>query len=311
MSSMASLFNLNSLMTDPDTKDDSMAIDVSNISIATLMNNFTPKTQDQINISTVRHLILDTIRFNIVKFKSEYPDIILAFDDNKYWRRNVASYYKKKRKIDHENSDWDWERLNGFIHPVFDELRTVMPYHCLRVDYAEADDIIGVLGKHVVADDRRFKIVSSDTDFCELQKYSGVSQWSPTQKKPVTPKYGSPRNDLRMKIIKGDAKDSIACIKIRSDYIVTKVEGERAPNIYAKELEKWLEMDDPTLDMQPEWAARYKENEVLRDFDFIPQDIANNIIDAYNKPKQGNKAKMEKYFMENKLVRMFEKMSDF
>lgn len=312
MASMTSLFsNLNSLMQDEDSKDDVMSIDVSNISIATLMNNFTPKTQDQINISIIRHIVLDTIRFNVLKFKGEYPDIVLAFDDNKYWRRNCAWYYKKKRKIEHETSDWDWERLNSFLHPVYDELRENMPYHGIRVDYAEADDVIGVVTKTAVRDGKRALIVSSDSDFTQLQKYSGVSQWSPTQKKWITPQYGSPRNDLRMKIIKGDKKDSIACIKMRNDYIVTKVDGERAPQIRSAELENWLELDDPTTAMEPDWALRYKENEMMRDFDFIPADIENNIVAAYNEPKRGNKSKMEKYFMENKLSRMFEKMSDF
>ncbi|UQJ95316.1 ribonuclease [Klebsiella phage CPRSA] len=59
--------------------------------------------------------------------------------------------------------------------------------------------------------------------------------------------------------------------------------------------------------MTPEWAARYKENEELRDFEFIPKDIENSIIEAYNTPKSGSKAKMERYFMDNKLSRMFEK----
>ena len=311
MASMASLFNLNSLMKDENDKDDVMCIDVSNISVATLMNNFTPKTQDQINLSIIRHLVLDTIRYNVVKFKSDYPDVVLAFDDNKYWRRSKAAYYKKKRKADHDNSDWDWDRLNGFLHPVYEEIRSVLPYRCLRVDYAEADDIIGVVTKTAVKDDKRVLIVSADSDFTQLQKFSGVIQWSPTLKKWVKPKYGSPRNDMRMKIIKGDPKDSIACIKMRNDYIISKVDGERAPQIRSVELEKWLEMDDPTLDMNPEWAARYKENEIMRDFEFIPVDIANNIVAAYNAPKAGSMGKMEKYFIDNKLVRMFEKMSNF
>lgn len=36
---------------------------------------------------------------------------------------------------------------------------------------------------------------------------------------------------------------------MRNDYIVTKVEGERAPQIRANELELWLDADDPTVHM--------------------------------------------------------------
>lgn len=311
MSSFASMFNLNKLMQDEGEPDDTMVIDISNISIATLMNNFKPKEQASITIEMIRHLVLDTLRFNVVKFKGEYPEIVIAFDDRNYWRRQKAWYYKKRRQIEHEESEWDWDRLNNFLNPVFEEIRQNMPYLGLKVEFAEADDIIAVVTKKAVGEGRRVLVVSADSDFTQLQKYNGVRQWSPPQKKWVTPKYGSPRNDLRYKNIKGDKKDSIACIKIRNDYIVTKVEGERAPVVKSSELEAWLEADDPTTLMTPEWAARYKENEELRDFEFIPKDIENSIIEAYNTPKSGSKAKMERYFMDNKLSRMFEKLSDF
>ena len=311
MSSFASMFNLNKLMQDEGEPDDTMVIDISNISIATLMNNFKPKEQASITIEMIRHLVLDTLRFNVVKFKGEYPEIVIAFDDRNYWRRQKAWYYKKRRQIEHEESEWDWDRLNNFLNPVFEEIRQNMPYLGLKVEFAEADDIIAVITKKAVGEGRRVLVVSADSDFTQLQKYNGVRQWSPPQKKWVTPKYGSPRNDLRYKNIKGDKKDSIACIKIRNDYIVTKVEGERAPAVKSSELEAWLEADDPTTLMTPEWAARYKENEELRDFEFIPKDIENSIIEAYNTPKSGSKAKMERYFMDNKLSRMFEKLSDF
>ena len=311
MSSFASMFNLNKLMQYEGEPDDTMIIDISNISIATLMNNFKPKEQASITIEMIRHLVLDTLRFNVVKFKGEYPEIVIAFDDRNYWRRQKAWYYKKRRQIEHEESEWDWDRLNNFLNPVFEEIRQNMPYLGLKVEFAEADDIIAVVTKKAVGEGRRVLVVSADSDFTQLQKYNGVRQWSPPQKKWVTPKYGSPRNDLRYKNIKGDKKDSIACIKIRNDYIVTKVEGERAPAVKSSELEAWLEADDPTTLMTPEWAARYKENEELRDFEFIPKDIENSIIEAYNTPKSGSKAKMERYFMDNKLSRMFEKLSDF
>lgn len=311
MSSFASMFNLNKLMQDEGEPDDTMVIDISNISIATLMNNFKPKEQASITIEMIRHLVLDTLRFNVVKFKGEYPEIVIAFDDRNYWRRQKAWYYKKRRQIEHEESEWDWDRLNNFLNLVFEEIRQNMPYLGLKVEFAEADDIIAVVTKKAVGEGRRVLVVSADSDFTQLQKYNGVRQWSPPQKKWITPKYGSPRNDLRYKNIKGDKKDSIACIKIRNDYIVTKVEGERAPAVKSSELEAWMEADDPTTLMTPEWAARYKENEELRDFEFIPKDIENSIIEAYNTPKSGSKAKMERYFMDNKLSRMFEKLSDF
>ncbi|QPI18004.1 ribonuclease [Pectobacterium phage POP12] len=313
--SMASMFNLNALMQDDKKEDEDVCVmDISNLAFATLFANYSVKEQNEINQNTIRHIILDTVRANVMKFKNNYPDIVLALDDNKYWRRNVAPYYKQKRRMEKAASDWDWDRLNSFIFPVYEELRQNLPYKVIRADFAEGDDIMGVITKNAVAEGKLVMVVSSDSDEVQLQKYSGVKQWSPTQKKLVTPKYGSPINDLRMKIIKGDAKDSIACIKMRSDYIISKVDGERAPQIRSTELEEWLDAVDPVSlieKVNPEWAKRYKENEILRDFDFIPVDIQENIMIQYKQPNIGNKSKMSAYFIKNGLVRLYEKINDF
>lgn len=309
---MTSLFkNLNVLMDDDDDDNDLMVVDISNIAVATLMANYKPKEQNQINMNIVRHLICDTIRYNVTKFRDEYPDIVLALDSEKQWRRTVAAYYKKKRQLDRVESDWDWDRLSGFLNPAYQEVKEFLPYKTIQVNFAEGDDVIAVLTKHAVAQGRRVLVVSADSDGVHLQKYAGVRQWSPTQKKWVLPKYGSPRNDLRMKIIKGDKKDSIASIKSRSDYVATRVEGERAPSIMAGELERWFEMEDPTVDMTPEMAARYKENEILRDSDFIPKDVADSILEAYNAPQIGSKSKMHSYFIQHQMMRMIDKINDF
>lgn len=307
---MQSLFGLKTEQKEK-VVNDTLVMDVSTLTIATIMNNFKPKEQYTIDIVYIRHIVLDTIRFNVVKFKMNYPDIVLALDSGVSWRRNVAPYYKKKRESDKIESEWDWEHLNSLIGSVYSELIEYLPYKVISVRYAEGDDIIAVVTKYVVSNGKSVMIVAADSDMVQLQKYSGVMQWSPTQKKFVVPKYGCYRNDLRIKIIKGDKKDSIAPIKMRSDYIVTKVDGERSPSIKEKELLALLEADDPTTLLSDEHAKRYKENEILRDFDFIPSDIANRILEEYNAPNKGNRSKMQDYFRTHQLYKMLEKITDF
>jgi len=47
----------------------------------------------------LRHMILNTIRSNLVKFRSEYgDDLVIACDDKNYWRKSFFPYYKANRK---------------------------------------------------------------------------------------------------------------------------------------------------------------------------------------------------------------------
>ena len=61
--------NLNDFMGET-TKDDVNIIDASQLIIATIMANFTP---EDVNERMLRHLILDTVRNNVKKFKNEFP----------------------------------------------------------------------------------------------------------------------------------------------------------------------------------------------------------------------------------------------
>lgn len=71
--------------------------------------------------------------------------------------------------MEQEASDWDWDRLNGFLHPTYDEIRANLPYKGIRVDFAEADDVIGVVTRKAVSEGKRVLIVSADGDFAALQ----------------------------------------------------------------------------------------------------------------------------------------------
>ena len=87
---------------------------------------------------------------------------------------------------------------------MIEDLRNYFPYKVMRVEGAEADDVIGTLNDHVSTNPNL--IISSDKDFLQLQKYQGVSQWSPLTKTWVK---GDPEESLWEKMIKGDAGDGV------------------------------------------------------------------------------------------------------
>ncbi|AAQ17982.1 RNaseH ribonuclease [Aeromonas phage Aeh1] len=288
--------------------------DFSQIAIATIMQTYEPT--DKIDANLVRHLILSSLKYNVLNRKQEYPNIIIAVDnsaDGGYWRRQKYYFYKKHREKDRQASDWDWESIFDSIKTVAYELRENLPYKTLILPHTEADDIIGVLCKHF---DEKFPdapvlIVSSDGDMTQTQRYKNVKQWSPGQKKWVKPKEGTWRKDLITKIIKGDGGDGIANIKSRSDYILTKLDGERQKSISSKLLAQAFEEKDPSVLFTGDEFTRYNENRELVDFEMIPDNIRQAIITEFETIKVPGRSKIYPYFVKKAIKKLLDHVNEF
>lgn len=308
--------NLNCLFGDDDqVKEGVILIDLSQIALATVMHTFDEGAK--ITTGMVRHLILSTLKFNAFKFKKEnYTKIIICVDNakNGYWRRDVAYYYKKNRAEGREHSNWDWDGYFEGLRTVVEEFKQNMPYYIIDVDKAEADDSIGVLAKKFSLEGIPVLIVSSDGDFTQLHKYSNVRQWSPMQKKFVKSKTGSPALDCMTKIIKGDKKDNVASIKVRSDFWFTRVEGERTPPTKQKFVEDCLDASiEGTIEdiLTTEEYKRFLENRTLIDFDYIRPDIIANILDCYNNYNLPGRGKIYSYFVKSGLSKLMKDINSF
>ena len=55
----------------------------------------------------------------------------------------------------------------------------------------------------------------------------------------------------------------------------------------------------------------YKRNQMLVDFDYIPNDIQEKIVKAFDETKPATKQEMLNYFIEKGLKVMIESVSDF
>lgn len=305
--------SLNFLMSDGDQiKPGVLLVDLSQIASATMMH--TVKEGEKITTSFMRHLILSTLKHNVLKFRKDgYEDVIICVDNAmpSYWRREEAYYYKKNRAKGREESSWDWEGYFLGLRTVIDEFKKYMPYTIIDVPKAEADDGIAVLTQKLSLEGRKIMIISSDGDFTQLHKYPNVSQYSPMQKKLVKSKTGSPALDLMTKVIKGDGKDNVASIKVRSDFLYTKIEGERMPPIKAKFVEECLDSDDITKLLSESEYKRFLENRLLIDFDYIREDIKNAILDLYNNYKVPGKNKIYSYFVKSGLSKLMKDIGQF
>lgn len=280
-------------------------IDLSQVMIATLMAQLGNHTNAEVDENLLRHMVLNSIRANKVKFSAEYGEFIIAADAPRSWRRDVFPYYKANRRRDREASELNWTLIFESLNKIRDELKEVFPYPVIQVEGAEADDVIATLVKNRTNDFEKTLILSGDKDFQQLQRYANVKQYSPVLKKFITCK--NPDSYLKEHTIRGDIGDGVPNFLSSDDSLVN---GTRQKPISSKKLELWLK-SEPEQFCTQEMLRGFKRNQQLVDFDYIPKNIEDNIMAEY--ARQGNKdrTKLFNYFISNKLKNLVEAINDF
>jgi len=261
----------------------------------------------------LRHMILNTIRSNLVKFRSEYGnDLVIACDDKNYWRKSFFPYYKANRKKNRESSGLDWNNIFQSLNKIRDEIRDNFPYRMIQVETAEADDIIGTLcsefGTQLGGDP--ILIISGDKDFVQLQKYSNVSQYDPVRKRWL--KNQKPMEYLYEHIIRGDSGDGVPNFLSEDDIFIS--EG-RQRRVTSKKLKEWvtqlLNGVEPKDVFDSEQLRNWHRNRALIDLEMIPDDIREQILKQYNAQENRDRSQLFNYFIANKLKNLTEKIGEF
>jgi 5'-3' exonuclease len=278
--------------------------DFNQVAISNLMEQI-GSSKTAVDESLVRHMILNTIRTYVKKFKAEFgTNIIIACDNKKYWRREIFPYYKANRKKSRDSSGHDWNTIFDCLNKIRDELREHSPYKVIEVDTAEADDIIAVLSiKHSA--NEKVMILSSDKDFAQLQKYPNVEQYSPILKKFI--KEPLPSAQLKQLVIRGDKSDGIPNILSKDD---TFVEGVRQKPITEAKIINWMNQK-PEEFCTEEMLRNYNRNEILIDLTRIPENLKQNIIDTYESSKGRTRQEFMNYMVANRLKNLIEVIDEF
>ena len=291
-------------------------IDYSQTIISNLMAEIGGRTDVDIDINLLRHMVVNNIRAHKQKFGREYGEVVIACDSRKYWRKEVFPYYKANRKKAREESGFNWPLIFDSINIIKEELRTFFPYKVIEVEGAEADDIIASLVywslKNDLKDDsmfdpepRKLLIISGDHDFNQLQKYKHVKQYSPVQKKFITPE-STPENYVIEHIIKGDKGDGVPNVLSSDDCIV---KGERQKKIMSAKLEQWIKEPD-TMPKDETFVRNYHRNQQLVDLSFIPEKIQNSIINTFTEQPTKDKSQLLNFFINNKMKQMIEHIEE-
>ena len=278
-------------------------LDLSQVMIATLMAQLGNHTNAELDENLLRHMILNSIRANKIKFSAEFGEMVIAADDRKFWRRDLYPYYKANRKKTRDASELNWNVIFDSLNKIREELKESFPYPVIQVDSAEADDVIAVLTKHY--NYNKILILSGDKDFQQLQRYPNVKQYSPVLKKYITCR--DPDMFLKEHIMRGDVGDGIPNF-LSAD--ATFVDGTRQKPLATKKVEAWLTAN-PVEFCTVEMLRNYKRNQQLVDFDFIPEDVEQKILDEYKAQTGKDRTKLFNYFISNKLKNLVETINDF
>ena len=275
-------------------------VDTSHAIFRTLMMN---KEQVKENPEFLSHLLISQILGFASKLgASKQNKLVLAIDSTS-WRKQYyednkkqfpemqAMTYKGNRVKD---QTIDWESVFTVIDATLTVIKNFTDFYVVKVEDAEADDIIAVLTQEYACKETIW-IASSDKDFIQLQNTPRVNIYDPL-KQAFKP-------DQNVEMFKkihtmiGDASDNIPAIKSRL--------GEKTALKILKDL-------DTLLATNPDMRAHYQFNEHLILFEHIPDEIRNKIIDEFkNQTYDYNGMKLLTEFTKLKLVKYTEDINRF
>lgn len=278
-----------------------LIIDMNQVMIANLMAQIKNHTNAKIEENMLRHMIFNSLRSYVFQFKNDYGKIVIACDGRNCWRKSIFPYYKASRKKKNESSEIDWKHVYQIMNSVASEIEQNFPYKVLKIDEAEADDVIATIIKN--NPDEHILILSGDKDFIQLHKHN-VKQFDPIRKKWIT--HVNPPLFLKEHIIRGDFGDGVPNVFSSDNCLVL---GERQKTITKKRMGDILTQQFSDYDTQLQ--RNFMRNKTLIDLQSIPDYVSEKIINEYNKEYVKDKSKILNFFISKKLKNLIEHISDF
>ncbi len=263
-----------------------------------------PKKGD-FNEATVRHLILNTIRYVNNKFRDQYGELVLCADSESSWRKKVYPFYKAHRKADRNKLiHIDWPVVYALFETIKDEIREYTKYPVIEVESAEGDDVIAALVLAFPND--RHVIISRDRDFQQLQAYGPVSQYDTVEKRLIIP--ADKQGFLQEHILFGDRNDGVPNILSDDDVLVTpgkrqgKMTVKRVAEFMATPVDEWVNTTH---------KRNWKRNKVLIDLRCAPPSIARNVLEQYNEQKDKPHHRVYKYLVDYQVTGLLDVVDHF
>lgn len=250
------------------------------------------------------HLIVSQILQYVKKFGATKENkMVLCLDNKVTWRHTYYELNKPKtpdyigmkykgNRVKDEEIPWDsiYESMNN----ICEALKEHSDLYVVKVDNAEADDIIAVLSKKFKNQETVW-VLSPDKDFVQLQVHNQVAIYDPLKSA------FKPDQDIELfkKIhnIIGDTSDNILAIKPRTK--------EATAVKLLKDLKHLLQTN-------PEMKEKYIFNRNLIDLDLIPKEVEADILAEFEKQDHTyNMTALMKMFMKYKLAEHAQNITSF
>jgi hypothetical protein len=282
-------------------------VDFNGLAVGSIMGSL--NRGEGLSENLVKHIIINNLRLYRKKYsEGKYGKIVICCD-SRSWRKDVYPEYKANRKTGREKDKHDWAAIFDLIDSTLNDLRENFPYAVIKIDNAEADDIIGALTVHksipLIGED--VVIISADKDFIQLQKHGHVIQWSPLFNKMV--KDPNPIKYLFEHLCKGDTGDGVPNVLSQDNALVDHI---RQSPMTKKKMAEWWENKDKLKEVMPQEVFRnYIRNREMIDLDRTPEAIKKESIDQYENYKYPNRQNILTYLIENRMKMLIENAGEF
>ena len=255
--------------------------------------------QSEEDYGFIRHLVLNTYRKYLSKFRRDYGELVICNDSKNVWRKDFFPQYKKNRSDRQKKSKFDWGKIFNELHTIREEMKDVFPYRFVQVERAEADDIIAVIAKNFHHKEK-IMIVSSDKDFQQLQRYPNVEQYSPSKKGIL--RCDDPYDFLLDHVVRGDSSDGVPNA-ISDDAVF--VEGRRQTRLTNKKIQ---ELKEVGFQQENNFMER---NQKLIDLTMVPDYIEEETMRQMETEVSGDRSKILDYMMKYRLRSLIDNLEDF
>lgn len=285
-------------------------IDCNQVFISSVMAQMAMDKQIKPDVNVLRHMVLSSILFFKSKFGEEFGELVFCDDGWRYWRKDIFPYYKSHRSKSRDDSKHDWTLIFEALKIIKNELIEHFPYKFIRIEDAEADDVIACISKFEAESlpQRSVLILSNDRDFVQLQKYSNVKQYSLREKRFIG--VDCAKDYLFEKVLRGDSGDGIPNFLSDNDALANP--DKKQTRLYTKKIEEWKH--NPKIDIitggDKVLRKNIARNARLIDFSFIPEEVETKIINEYTSQNPTKKDFM-KYFIKNNLKLLLREANKF
>mgnify|MGYP000541724399 CR=1 FL=1 len=280
-------------------------VDMNQVMISNMMAQLGNHKNAEVDENMVRHMVLNSLRANRMKFRDEFGELVICCDDKNYWRRQLFPYYKASRRKAREGSEIDWNAVFAALNNIRDELKEFFPYKVLQLDSCEADDIIGTIVHKegtLLNTGEPILILSGDKDYIQLHTYMNVKQYDPTRKRWIT--HNNPEQYLTEHVLKGDTGDGVPNVLSPDNCLVV---GERQRPMTKKRIEEFSNINN----MNDEVKRNYTRNRMLIDLSQVPENVKDMILEEYAKENTKDRSQLFNYFVNKKLKHLMADLQEF